>query len=388
MQFPLQAHSQSCELKISLDQSLSGTNFNFFLFYGNKPILLDSINNGTKDVKIPIGYTGFVRISGSGNYEDIILDNESFAASIIPTTNGKWKTVINGSVQNKQFQNLKSTYLDYSSQLSSTVNENEKLIIKEKRKKICDSILDVHPNNFFSRSTRLAMMDYQGLSSYAIIDAMPLTDPDLIHSSILTSMLMKSFAAIGSPDEDELKKVIKYFFEKQMDVQVKEMLSISIIEFFTKTNNDNILQFISDNFFIDNHCELNLDADAKIKFARTLLFRSGNQLPDVSINGEFLSERLKKIKPDQVLLVIWSLDCPHCVKALYNPSNKVSKNMYRIGIELSGKMIEKTPLILNQNIQEKDGWDSDIIKKLQIDRTPFYILINKNLKINSILNEL
>lgn len=379
--FPLTLWAQSNTVSIQLDEKLGTTNFRISLFYGGKAIAIDSISSGSKKINLPEGYVGFIRVSPDRSYEDFIVDHETFVIRILSDENGQWKSSVEGSAQNEHFRILRNGYKNYSARIAAAENNLIKEQLIRERNHFSDSILAIDTKSFFSRSTRLPMMNLKDATPYTIIDSIPLFDQDLIHCSAIPGMIMKAFSAIGNANEEELKKVIRYLLEKKMDTQVRDMLMTTLIDFFSKTNSDPILQFISDNFVADDHCDGNLSSDARIKLARTLLFRPGNQLPDVVLNGQTLNKTLKKIKQKKVLIVIWSQDCPHCVDALYQGKTTNDPDIYRLGIEVSGKPLEKSPATLNKNISEKNGWDADIVRKWEINRTPFYILIDKERKV-------
>lgn len=405
---------KSCQLTGNLSNSIDKIVY-LKSFYGIKTTLIDS---AALDKKGNFSFcprqpypTGFYRLQfNDTNYFDLILTPAEKVKLKFPST--KFNDVdILSSLENKLLFEvigrrkqlnieinkiiIEASYLDKNdSYYTSLIQKKDS--INEVFYKLLNDKISSNPNTFFSK-TSVALLPFdKSLSKDLVFNSIDFSNPDLIRTTLLPNQYMKYLENYVQYDEDGFKKAIDLILSKANANEEVYNLSLEfLLELFNKVGPEVIEEYIIENYYLKNSCSILQNNDLQKKAEQYKAISLGSKVPEL-----LLPDTTGKIKPLSesifknrlTIIYFWSSHCDFCEEALPD-IKRIYEEYKNKGLEIYGISLDTDPFELKKHLQNNNikwitvsdlkGWDSEAVKQLLVNRTPYFYLVDREGKIIS-----
>ena len=247
--------------------------------------------------------------------------------------------------------------------------------------------------NFIKANKPYIPSDYEDISTYSknlkshFFKNVDFSSELLQSSTFLTDRVSGYvFNMIENPSNEDYKSLVNDIAKaiSDNDLEIKTSLLEMLWQNFSTLENNDMANYITDNYLLDLANKTNNKALAETitSFKNTSI---GTKAPNFEISAEGNNTSLHDLKgSDYYLLIFWSSGCGHClnelpkVKALL--ANKAQIKVVAFGLEDSkGKWssaIKDYPDFIHTIGLEK--WDNPIVTTYGISATPTYFLLDSN----------
>lgn len=240
-------------------------------------------------------------------------------------------------------------------------------------------------------------LDY--LKSHAL-DYVDFNDAELIYSDAFTNKTIEYLTYFRNP------QLPKGLLEKEFIIAVDTLLNKAkvnqlvyqhiagyLIDGFKQYGFDEVIDYMIENYVIEDDICLDEETENSIqkRIDQSKLLGVGKKVPNIlmpDINGEIID--LFTIQSNNILLVFYSSQCPHCETLLPRLSEfqKRENELNIIAISLDNKREEWIEFVRRYkfdfiNINEPNGWDGKLTTNYFIYATPTMFLLDEEKKIIS-----
>lgn len=393
-----------------------------FANYGDKPILIKLYDNGHPktiqtvkadangnfSAKIPVNYSGIVRIeTPSGASLNVLSDNENI----------KFRTTFNESIQtnlevlegNAQKEYIHLQKLSPLNDLQTNVFPHIKKMYQSndtfyKAIEAEESrIIALNKSQAISSSLVKYMQNLDGLMSEIKSNVTPETankilshiesdDERLEHSGYLPEMV---FAFINNQftthpnetPENNVQNATELLLEKG-NIQTERGQNI-LSSIFNLVPEQNFPIFYSNYKSKVNSLTCKVTDDLKSKVNAKGELKMGDKVPNISFQLPIKGKKsLYDIKANQKIVVFWASWCPACVKEMpyvkefYNEFKKNGGEIVAISLDYDQNEFEKATKDFGwYNYTDLLRWDSPIAEAFKVNSTPTLFLLDKENKI-------
>lgn len=395
-------------------------------YHHDKSIIIDTIfSNDNNNFVYPIGskiLTGIYKIIFANKSFDVILTNSNVEIVTCFNSHIDSMTIKNSSI-NIKYMKYRKIKKEYDTKLnlllplhkSFPVNDNFYNEITKKIISICfkyeneiKNIIQKNKNTFLSAIIKtdcypLFDINITNRLPYLkkhFLDSIVFSEPDIINTPILSN---KTFMYINLYSNKLLQreKQEQLYIEAIDKILVRASESEQTLTFlldyltngFEKLQLDNVVNYITENYILDNTCiDENRKKALKNRVDFTNIIRIGKIAPEIittMANGDKFT--LSKNTYEYTLIVFWASWCNHCKELLSNlntvlKQSKLMKNLSVVAISLDTSITNYGEYLSNKNFTwtnciEQKGWDSKVAKDYYLFATPTIILLDKKKKI-------
>ena len=247
--------------------------------------------------------------------------------------------------------------------------------------------------NFIKANKPYIPSDYEDISTYSknlkshFFNYVDFSSELLQSSTFLTDRVSGYvFNMIENPSNEDYKSLVDDVVKaiSDNDLEIKTSLLEMLWQNFSTQENNDMANYITDNYLLDLANKTNNKALAETitSFKNTSI---GTKAPNFEISADSNNISLHDLKgSDYYLLIFWSSGCGHClnelpkVKALL--ANKAQIKVVAFGLEDSkskwSSVIKDYPDFIHTIGLEK--WDNPIVTTYGISATPTYFLLDSN----------
>jgi thiol-disulfide isomerase/thioredoxin len=389
-----------------------------YSFYGIKTAKIDSTlltSSGKFDFRLNKDIKkGYYRISvNDTNYTDVIINGLENIELYVAGSNLKTETQIMRSKENKALWELKKYRFKYN-------DEKRKLIVKQKNKdpeslRVINYSLDSLERYFNSNAFRLLNKNkssYFYLTNKIIISPLytdslilkkeygndtsaflkknffnniDFSSSEIINSTLLPNQYLKYFEKHVEYDEKGFVSAVDLILEKSKANPLVFQLSLDfLLQLFDEVGPAVVFEYIVNTYYNSNTCNSGYIENAE----KLKLLSSGNVLPEVILkNSPFKTLRDIYSQKRLTLVYFWSSHCNFCIESI--DMIKESYKEYSVsGFEVVAVSIDENEgnwhdYIAKKNLSwinynELKGWESEIVRKLMVNKTPTFYLLDNN----------
>jgi thiol-disulfide isomerase/thioredoxin len=391
-----------------------------YSFYGVRSTRIDSATatiTGSFDFHLKDLKKGFYRLFvNDTNYVDLILSDKESVELMVKGITLKKDTEIKKSVENKALWELKAFRLCYNNRKNEIFlsfekykNDPEKYT---KARKSMDSLerysntftydlLNKNKGTYFSLTNKMILSPLYTdsalfLSRYKkdtlaflrenFFNSIDFTKEELVNSTLLPNQYMKYLEKYVEYDEKGFKQAIDLILSKAVKNQMVYQLSLDfLLQLFSEAGPEIIFEYIVDRYYDKNTCNASYSEKAD-KFRSLAL---GNELPDVPLRDFQSYQSIRSIYSENKLTLIyfWSSHCSFCSESLpllietYKEFH--SEGLEALAVSIDESKIDweayvKTHSLPWLNYNEYKGWDSEVVRKMMVNKTPTFFLVNSN----------
>lgn len=395
--------------------------------YANKPVLvkiydnselklinnIKTDNNGNFSAKVPLKYSGFVRIDlPTGENLSLLTDNKDlkFKSVTGQEMNSKLQ-IIEGSaqleynkvlalqplneIQNQVFPYLMQMYKPTDEFYTAMVKEDKRINELKRNEKFSDLITYINGLNELKQK---AQNNRDESTIESIVKHFTTDDIRLEQSGMFNDLI---FAYINA----KLATAGNQNIEDNLILATDDILAKTNIE---TTRGQNILtailNFVPEKEYANFHKKYVEKAkglkgkvtDQLKKKIGVSLTQVGSQVPNIvfekAINGK---KSLYDIKANQKLIVFWASWCPACqqeipfIKEYYKDFKAKGGEIVAISLDYDQKAFDNATKDLNwYNYTDLLRWDSPIAAEYGIESTPTLFLLDKDNKLIKKINHI
>ena len=391
----------------------------YFLFSILILLALREISPQTINIKIDNLRKGYVLLSYLKGENAIPID------SVLSNDSGEFHFLLDKQKNHKGIYRLsfsKGSNLDFVldeediSIRSAAGNISDSLqILKSESNKIYYEFLKfnkaaaMNPKSFIARyirSSQMPITDTENIKAH-YLDEVDFNDDDLIYSDVFTNKARRYLNLYLSPKarKEELEK--EYIIaadtllnKAKVNVFVYEQITEYLINRFRKNGFIKAMDYIVDNYVIkDDIClDDKVQNTIQSRIDQSKYLKTGAPVHDIILpdpNGKEID--LSKLENDKTLILFYASWCPHCQRLipklikLYNDQKEKKLEVYAVSIDTN-----KTDWIdfINRNdlkwinVRAINEEYSKIVREYHLYSTPTMIVIDKNKKVISILNDI
>ncbi|MFN3917693.1 MAG: peroxiredoxin family protein [Flavobacteriales bacterium] len=346
-----------------------------YSFYGNTSIPVDSLVSNknivhlTKKAHSKEGFYRF-KINNDKPFDLICVANDSIVVNY--------------------FTQKDTVYIDCINSHENTLLWQAKQLFKSKPldtayKKVFE-LIDKNKATFFAKTTLpVLLLQKQELTSDFFFNYIDFSDCRIVQSTLLPTFYIYYLQNYTQHNEDGFKKSIDLILEKSMiNTEVQNYTFYFLLNLFNEIGPEIILEYIVSK--VDDGCiEQKFLSNYQNLIDSYLLVKEGQIIenipfPDLDTDLHTLSKN-----SNNTLILFWHSECKFCIdfinniKALYPEWKKKGLQVIALSIDNDIEVWERF-VIENKlnwlNIYLEGGWDNEIMRKLKINRTPFYYLID------------
>jgi len=239
-------------------------------------------------------------------------------------------------------------------------------------------------------------LDYLKLHA---LDNVDFLDASLVYSDAFTNKTIEYLNYFRNPNLP--RELLGQEFEKAIDsilskAKVNDLVYQHITEYlidgFKKFGFDEVVDYIVENYVIKDDICLGVELEKSLndRIKQTKIFTIGFKVPNIILpdtSGQMIE--LKNITNEKILLLFYSVNCPHCEELIIelNKHNiKRDKNIEIMAISLDIKKSDWINFLGNHpndwiNVSDLQGWESQVVTDYSIYATPALFLLDKSKKV-------
>jgi len=203
-------------------------------------------------------------------------------------------------------------------------------------------------------------------------------------------------------DENITKEELENHLIEQINILISKasvndknfIYQLNFLSFmFDESDFERVIIHINELLLSENACS-NEKAQLSIeeKLERYRRFQIGKIAPDLHLTFPEKVIQLSHIKSKYKLLLFWASWCPHCIDEIPSIKNLHTKyapeNLEIISISLDTDLISYEDFISEFNLPwinycDGKGWESDAVRKYDVNETPKMLLLGSNMEIVS-----
>lgn len=348
------------------------------------------------------------------NFLEIILNPLEETIKLLFISNKLSNNVIiEQSLENQLLQKGKNLSIKYQEELKkdlsflNNIPANDTLMrkiaeenIRLKEKKFNDdmySIINQHPTTFFSESSKL----YKQLKSiypnkkqgkHELIKNLPLGKAEYLNTTLYQQAILNIFKNHTNFSEEDFKKTIDTLLVVAQPYTEEYNLILEMLtDLFYRVGPDVILDYLVENYYLKNSCAENTSTNFIDLIKEYEKIQPGYPLEDFKLELTDSTTNLSNVikKEDKpVVLFFYSSHCSFCHQSIeqLNTQKDLLKLYSFIFISLDEDKQEWKDF--NSNLPPQayvscdfKGWQSPIVKRLKIHKTPTLLIINQEMKI-------
>jgi len=267
-----------------------------------------------------------------------------------------------------------------------------------------------NPKSFIARyikSSQLLIVDFTlpldkqlvYLKSHAL-DNVDFNDDDLINSDVFSNKSIEYLTYYRNPQlpkellEKEFMSAIDTILNKaKINTLVYQHIAEYLIDGFKKFGFEKCISYILENYVIKDDLCLDESKESSIKkmIEQKKMLPIGATVPDFTLpdtSGNPVS--LGKIKTEKILIIFYSVACPHCRSAIPRIAEflKSHKNVAVVAVSLDSDKNEWLGYIRSNNLNwihlhDPKGWGGSVSSNYFLYATPTMFLIDRDKKIIS-----
>jgi thiol-disulfide isomerase/thioredoxin len=411
--------SKNHTLKISFKEHAPAKLY-LYSFYGVKSTKIDSaIATGHGFFSFPLSdlKIGFYRLSvNDTNYVDLILSEKEDVEIAVKGPGLKKNTEIKKSVENKALWELKAFRYNYNNRKNEILLGIQKFKndpeLSARFRKSMDSLernsnlftydlLKKNKETYFSLTNKIILSplftdSLLFLNNYKkdtfrflkenFFNNIDFSKGELVNSTLLPNQYMKYLERYVEYDEKGFQQAIDMILSKASANQLVYQLSLDfLLQLFNETGPEIVFEYIVNRYYDKNTC--NAEYAEKAEKFRSLSL--GNILPDIALKDFTSYKDLRSVysKNKFTLLYFWSSHCSFCAESLpalielYKKYQSEGVEVFGISIDENQQQWEEYVSLHGMtwlNYNELKGWDSDIVRKMMVNKTPSFFLVNSN----------
>jgi len=404
-------------LKISFSGKAPGKLY-LHSFYGVKTARIDSAEMNMAgnflfsiSTKIKLGY--YRILANDTNYTDVILTGLENVDVEVKGTSLKKDVEIKRSEENKALWRLKEMRIGYNDEKYKLMGWYRKTNEPEKKKRIKASLdslekdfnqkaytlLNKNKKTYFSLTNRMILSplftdslilrrdfgnDTAAFMKKNFFNNIDFSKAEIVNSTLLPNQYMKFFEKHVEFDEKGFTTAIDMILGKAKANPLVYQLSLDfLLQLFDEAGPSVVFEYIVNKYYDSNTCNSGYAENA----LRLRALNAGNIIPDMNLDT--LRKSLKDIYSgnELTLLYFWSSHCGFCAESLgmmkevYTSYNGKGLEILAVSLDENGRewseYISKNALVwINYN--EFKGWESPLVRRLMVNKTPTYYLIDRN----------
>lgn len=220
-------------------------------------------------------------------------------------------------------------------------------------------------------------------------DDIDFSDKSIVRSAALVEIYMHYFYNYTNFSETGFKQSVDRIMRlSEASPEVKEFTLNYLLELFERVGPQYVFHHLIENYLLADGCSD--DVDAKYTqfaqdYKRTM---EGQKVPNVILrdlqrNEVSIQKLVEQSYKDSLLLFFWSSHCPYCLESIGKMSDHLLKGVEIIAISVDSDEAEWKHGIEEKNVghwkhfSDLKAWDSETNKLLNVHRTPYFILLNK-----------
>lgn len=395
---------------------------------GEKTSLLDSVEsegNGRFIFTMKEKHSGIYRLTFNKNkWFDIIYDKENIKI----TTNAK-AIIDSMRIDDSESNSFYYSFLKLNRQYKSksellqlvlarypaddpyyNLTQSTAIRLQFEYSDFVNNISQQNPNSFIARyikSSQLPIFDLTlpldkqlvYLKSHAL-DYVDFNDDDLINSDVFSNKSIEYLTYYRNPQlpkellEKEFMSAIDTILNKaKINTLVYQHIAEYLIDGFKQFGFEKCISYIIENYVIKDNLCLDESKESSIKkmIEQKKMLPIGAKVPDFTLpdtSGNAVS--LGKIKAEKILIIFYSVACPHCQSAIPRIAEylKSKKNVTVLAISLDTDKNEWLGYIRRNNLNwihlhDPKGWGGSVSSNYFLYATPTMFLLDRDKKIIS-----
>lgn len=223
-------------------------------------------------------------------------------------------------------------------------------------------------------------------------------DERLIHTPAITKKIISYLSFFRSRDANQrsqeqafIKAVDRIMAEVSYNQDVYDFVLDYLIDGFEQFKMEEVLVHIADNH-LTGECKTESEEIMQERLAAYKRMAPGNRVPDINLLDPFdENHRLSSLENDNILVVFWSSECPHCTSLLPRLAKWYEKEKENYDLEVYAVSIDKSRadweefVLLNDltwiNVYDPKGWESKTSRLYNLYATPTMFLLNSDREI-------
>ncbi len=267
-----------------------------------------------------------------------------------------------------------------------------------------NKIKDQFQYSFLKKNKGMLIRDFVAASSQDLLNSLGMnyrkehffdnvnfTNPALIRSSVLPSIIMEYLQVHTNHDEVGFRESIDVILDKALvNSEIHQFCMMTLMDLFNKVGPSIVFQYIVENHLLINGCADNVDnTDLSTLASEYAKLMPGNVVPNLNFldtkgNAHKLLDLATGFK--STIIFFWSSHCSYChaaIPELKRFINAENSNVHLITFSLDEQKLSwengiyDTKLI-GSHYSDLKGWNSEVVQKLKVHKTPSFYIINED----------